>query len=74
MRKLGGTNASASFIMEIVKTRPPETIANMAIILLNQTDYLLHRLLENLEKRFLTEGGFREKMTRLRKKHRGDTF
>ncbi len=74
MRKLGAANASASVIMEIVKTRPPETIANMAIILLNQTDYLLHRLLENLEKRFLTEGGFREKMTRLRKKHRGDTF
>ena len=29
MRKLGAANASASVIMEIVKTRPPETIANM---------------------------------------------
>jgi four helix bundle suffix protein len=52
--------------MEMIKTRPPETIANMAIVLIKQTDYLLFKQLKALEAAFLTEGGMREKMTRMR--------
>jgi four helix bundle suffix protein len=52
--------------MQIVKTRPPETIANIAICLINQTDYLLFRQLNTLGKQFLNEGGFKERMTRMR--------
>lgn len=43
----------------------------MAIILLNQTDYLLHRLLKRLSEKFMQEGGFSERMMRLRKDRRG---
>lgn len=66
IRKLGFEHNDAPFFMEIAKSRPPETIANMAIILLNQTDYLLFRLLERLSKDFLQDGGFSERIKRMR--------
>lgn len=70
MRQLGMTHNDADFFMRIAETRPPQTIANMAIILLNQTDYLLHRLLKRLSEKFMQEGGFSERMMRLRKDRR----
>ncbi len=57
--------------MALTATRLPETIANMAIILINQADYLLFKQLEKLEKDFLEKGGFSERMTALRKAKRG---
>lgn len=66
MRELGRQHNDSTFYMPIVKTRSPEVIANMAICLIRQTDYLLARQIEALSKKFLQEGGFREKMTRLR--------
>lgn len=71
MRKLGKEHNDAPFFMELCETRPPETIANMAIILINQADYLLFRQLERLEKDFVTQGGFSERMMRVRKEKRG---
>ncbi len=55
----------------IAQTRPPETIANMCIVLIKQADYLLFRQLKRLEKDFLNSGGFSEKMVRLRNNKRG---
>jgi four helix bundle suffix protein len=66
MRDLGRKHNDSAFYMQIVRTRPPETIANMMICLLKQTDYLLAKLLERIEKDFLKEGGFKERMTRMR--------
>ena len=71
MRKLGKEHNDGAFYMNIVKNRPPETIANMAICMIKQNDYLMFRLLQSLEKKFLNEGGMRERMTRLRLKKRG---
>ena len=71
MRKLGREHNDAEFFMEMIKTRPPETIANMAIILLNQADYLLFKQLEKLSEDFLENGGFSERMAELRRKKRG---
>ncbi|MBD5236483.1 MAG: four helix bundle protein [Bacteroidales bacterium] len=71
MRKLGREHNDATFFLNIAATRPAETIANMAIILINQADYLLFRQLERLEKDFIENGGFSERMTALRKKQRG---
>jgi four helix bundle suffix protein len=51
---------------EFVETRPPEVIANIAICLINQANYLLDRLKRRLERDFLREGGLRERMTRAR--------
>lgn len=71
MRELGKKHNDAPFFMQICETRPPETIANMAIILILQADYLLFRQLARLEKDFVEQGGFSERMTRIRKEKRG---
>ena len=71
MRRLGATENSAKFYMEMISTRPPETIANMAIILLKQADYLLFRQLRRLEQDFIENGGFSERMANARKQKRG---
>ena len=71
MRQLGRDHNDAEFFMNLCQTRPPETIANMVIILINQADYLLFRQLERLEKDFLENGGFAEKMNRVRRENRG---
>jgi four helix bundle suffix protein len=66
MRELGRKHNDSTFFMSLVTTRPPETIANMAICLIKQTDYLLAKQLEALSKQFLENGGLRERMTKLR--------
>lgn len=70
MRRLGRDHNDAAFFMDIVRTRSPETIANMAIILINQADYLLFRQLERLSEDFLKNGGFSERMSAMRRKER----
>jgi four helix bundle suffix protein len=55
---------------EFVETRPPEVVANIALCLIHQTNYLLDRQLVRLERDFLAQGGLRERMTRLRLVHR----
>jgi four helix bundle suffix protein len=70
MRELGRTNNGTTFWMPLVKVRPPETIANMAICLIKQNDYLLFKQLKSLGDDFLKNGGMRERMTRLRLKNR----
>ena len=70
MRKLG-IEGNNQHILDIAKSRPLETVANMAIILLKQEDYLLHKLLTSLSDKFLTEGGFKERMHRMRVECRG---
>lgn len=71
MRRIGREHSDAAYFMGLVQTRPPETIANMAIILLNQADYLLYRQLERLSEDFRKNGGFSERMAALRRKERG---
>ena len=70
MRRLGREHNDSEYFMNLVQTRPPETIANMAIILIKQADYLLHKQLQRLSDDFIKEGGFSERMTRMRKSYR----
>jgi four helix bundle suffix protein len=70
MRELAKVHNDSAFYMKIVTSRPPETIANIAICLLKQTDYLLAKHLEKLGKQFIKEGGFRERMTAMRLNNR----
>jgi len=53
-----------------LETRPPEVVANIAICLINQANYLIDRLLVRLEKDFIKHGGLRERMTRARLEQR----
>lgn len=70
-RKLGaqpGTTFDA--YREYCDTRPAEVVANIAICVISQTNYLLDQLIRRLEKDFVKEGGLRERMTRARLAHR----
>ncbi len=49
-----------------LEATPPETAANTIICLIHQTNYLLDRQLRALEKDFLKEGGFTERLYRTR--------
>lgn len=71
MRSMGRIHNDYEFFRPIIECRPPETIANMAIILINQADYLLFKQIQSLSEKFLREGGFSERMTTERKKRRG---
>ena len=71
MRRIGREHNDAAYFMEIARTRPPETIANMAIVLIKQADYLLFKQLNRLAEDFEKNGGFSERMTRIRKEKRG---
>lgn len=71
MRNLGRLHNDAKFFMDLIEKRSAGTIANIAIILLNQTDYLIFRFLERLSKTFIENGGFSERMSNLRRKSRG---
>src|SRR5207237_3204770 len=58
---------------EFCETRPAEVVANIAICLIHQTNYLLDQQIHRLEKDFLKEGGLRERMTRARLDQRNKT-
>jgi four helix bundle suffix protein len=55
---------------EICETRPPQVVANIALCLIHQTNFLLDQQIRRLEKDFLEEGGIRERMTRARLERR----
>ena len=55
---------------EFVETRPAEVIANTAICLMHQTNYLLDQQLKTLEKEFIEQGGLRERMSKARLNYR----
>lgn len=55
---------------DFVETRPAEVIANIAICLIHQTNYLLDQQLKTLEKEFVEQGGLRERMTQARLNYR----
>ena len=48
------------------ETRPPEVVANIALCLIHQANYLIDQQLRRLEQDFANEGGLRERMARVR--------
>lgn len=67
VRRLGrGIPQTYELYREFVETRPGHVVANIALCLVNQANYLLDRQLKRLGKDFLEQGGLRERMTRLR--------
>lgn len=55
---------------EFCETRPAKVVANIAICLIHQANYLLDRQIRRLEQDFVKEGGVRERMTRARLQYR----
>ena len=50
--------------------RPAAVLANIALCLIHQANYLLDQQIRRLEKDFVEKGGIREQMTRARLNHR----
>jgi four helix bundle suffix protein len=71
VRKLGRTTPQTFEVYrEIYESRTADVIANIAICLIHQTNYLLDQQLKTLEKEFLEQGGLRERMTTARLNYR----
>lgn len=66
MRELGTKHRDPKFFLELAETRNDEVVANMAIVLLYQEDVLLRKHIEKQISRFVSEGGFRESLTKAR--------
>lgn len=69
-RKICSKHNSSDFYLEAIKIRSDETIANIAITLIHQTDVFLRKLIERLQDDFLKNGGVREQLTRARLNYR----
>jgi four helix bundle suffix protein len=73
VRRLGcKTPQTFELYREFVETRRPEVIANIAICLLHQANFLIDQQLKTLEKEFVEKGGLRERMTRVRLANRNN--
>ena len=58
---------------QFCETRPAPVVANIAICLIHQANYLLDRQIRRLEQDFVKEGGIRERMMRARLQYRSGT-
>jgi four helix bundle suffix protein len=71
VRKLGrGPDESFDTYRPFIDSRPPEILANIAICLIHQANYLLDQQRRRLEKDFVQKGGIREQMTKARLDYR----
>src|SRR6266853_3421763 len=71
VRQLGRkTPQSFEDYRAFVESRPPAVVANIALCLIHQANYLIDKQIRRLEKDFLKDGGLRERMARARIKHR----
>jgi len=70
VRRLG-SNRDATFetYRDLYETRPIEVVANIAICLIHQTNYLLDQQLRQLQRDFVKDGGLRERIYRARRQH-----
>jgi four helix bundle suffix protein len=71
VRKLGrNPNETYDTYREFCESRSAEVVANIAICLTHQANYLLDRQIRRLEQDFMKEGGIRERMTAARRRSR----
>jgi len=69
-RKFLSDESDKSDRSDSFKKSSEETAANTMICLINQASYLLHRQMQSLERKFLEEGGFTERMYNQRRSWR----
>ncbi|MEX1139039.1 MAG: four helix bundle suffix domain-containing protein [Bacteroidota bacterium] len=63
-------NKSYNTYMNYIEESPPEVAANTMVCLINQTNYLLDQQLRQLERQFLEDGGFTERLYSARQEAR----
>lgn len=69
-RRVCATHNDTTYYAAAIKERSDETIANIAITLIHQTDCLIRSYFNRIKQDFLENGGLREEMTRERIKYR----
>jgi len=71
VRRLGSDpNVTYEDYREFCETRSLQVVANIAICLIHQANYLLDQQIRRLERDFVQGGGLRERMTRARRLYR----
>ena len=74
VRKLGRSpDETCETYQEFVDTRSDDVVANIALCLVHQANYLLDQQIRRLETDFVKTGGIKEQMYQARMKHRGKT-
>ena len=71
-RRSDGTKETYETYRTFIESRSGDVVANIAICLVHQTNYLLDQQIRQLEQAFLKEGGLRERLYRARTSARGD--
>lgn len=69
-RRFCRNNNDPAVFLAKAQERSPETIANIALTMIHQFDYLMVRLIESIKQRFLEQGGIKEQMYQARKQLR----
>ena len=73
VRKMGNRkNMTYENYREFVESRSAEVIANIALCIINQANFLLDQQLKTLQHEFITQGGVREQMTKARLNYRNN--
>jgi four helix bundle suffix protein len=73
VRKLGKQQPMTfELFRDFCETRDAQVVANIAICLIHQANYLLDQQIRRLEQDFVKEGGMRERMFRARLDHRNN--
>lgn len=65
-RRICATHNDSAYYREAIALRSDETIANIAITLIHQTDVFLRKLINKLKADFVENGGIREEMYKAR--------
>lgn len=71
-RRVCARNNDSAFYRKAIVERSDETICNIAITLIHQTDMLLWKYIEKLQADFIQNGGIKEKMYKARTNYRGN--
>ena len=70
MRNYARSNQIKKDYASQIQKMNDEEIANLCITLIHQAMYMLHKLLETMQDRFVTEGGIKERMLHARLNYR----
>ena len=70
MREYARSNQIKKDYASQIQKMNDEEIANLCITLIHQAMYMLHKLLETMQDRFVTEGGIKERMLHARLNYR----
>ena len=69
-RRVCAKHNDSAFYRDAIETRSAETIANIAITLIHQEDYMLRKLIDSLQDDFVKNGGIKERMYQARINYR----